>query len=63
MNALVDDGEALGVHDREVIGNILDGANNGVIATGVDGDNPLEVDDGVVGQGVVKVVADRSLEK
>lgn len=63
VNALVDNGETLGVHDREVIGHILDGANNGVVATGADGDNPLEVNDGVVGQGVVKGVAGSSLEK
>lgn len=63
VDALVHSGEALGVHGRQVLGDILDCADNSVVAVGADGDNPLEVDNGVVCQEIDKAVADRSLGK
>lgn len=61
IDALVDGDEALWVHGREVVGDVLDRADDGVIAIGADWDDPFEVDYGVVGQGIIELVADRGL--
>lgn len=61
VDAVVDSCEALRVCNCEVVGDILNRADDSVVAVCADWDDPLEVDDGVVGQGIIKVVADRSL--
>lgn len=61
VDALVDGDEALRVHGREVVGDVLDRADDGVVAVGADWDYPFEVDYGVVGQGIIELVAVRSL--
>lgn len=48
VDALVDGEEALGVHGREVVGDVLDRADDGVVAVGADWDDPFEVDNCVV---------------
>lgn len=63
VDAVVDSCEALRVCNCEVVGDILNRADDGVVAVGADWDDPLEVEDGVVGKGIIKIVTDRSLVK
>lgn len=44
-----------------MVGNVLDRTDDSVVAVGADWDDPFEVDNGVVGQGIIELVADRSL--
>lgn len=61
VDAVVDVGEALGMHDGEMPGDILDCSKDDVGAVGADWHGPLDINDGRVGQRVEHVVVDRQL--